>query len=402
MKQIADRIVEFRRVPASSIKPNSLNPRRHPKAQREATEEVLSRIGMADALIVRRCEQEGYLFENLDGHLRAEILGDQLVWVVVVDLDDAEVPLFLATFDPLSALATNDEGALSELLKGMDASSEGLRLLLSRLAAEASLRPRPDADDVASKVPARARPGDVFRTDLHTIGCIDSRDPDSFSRVMDGELARMVLTDPPFGVHLEGRGKRRMTIEGDDEGAADLAADVFRTISAHVAPSSGIYVFHPSGPAQARFLDAITGAGWSIRQLLVWLKDSMVLSHSDYHHRAEVITYACSPGPARFGRGGVGWYGSHSEQSVLEFARPKASALHPSMKPVALLQRLICNSSAPGDVVIDPFLGSGSSLIAAEVTGRRLIGADVDPAYVDAALARYESFTGTRAKKVSS
>jgi DNA modification methylase len=130
-----------------------------------------------------------------------------------------------------------------------------------------------------------------------------------------------------------------------------------------LVPGAALYVFHPAGAAQMTFLQAFIAAGWELRQSLVWLKDSIVLGHSDFHYRHEPIAYANTPSDRRFGRGASGWYGGHAESSVIEVPRPKASRLHPTMKPVELLRRLVANSSALGDVVLDPFLGSGSSLI---------------------------------------
>lgn len=150
------------------------------------------------------------------------------------------------------------------------------------------------------------------------------------------------------------------------------------------------------------FLQAFTAQGWELRQLLAWVKDALVLGHADYHHRFEPILYGNTPCGHRFGRGASGWYGGHAEASVLEVPRPRSSPEHPTAKPVELLRRLLANSSAPGDVVLDPFLGSGSTLIAAELLGRRCFGVEIDPAYTDVALSRWESFTARRATREGS
>jgi DNA modification methylase len=125
----------------------------------------------------------------------------------------------------------------------------------------------------------------------------------------------------------------------------------------------------------------------------------MVLGHADYHHRHEPILYGHAPAEGRWGRGAAGWYGGHAEASVLEVPRPKASPEHPTAKPVELVRRMIANSSAPKDVVLDPFLGSGSTLIAADQLGRRCFGVEIDPRYTDVAVRRWERFTGRKATR---
>lgn len=129
----------------------------------------------------------------------------------------------------------------------------------------------------------------------------------------------------------------------------------------------------------------------------------MVLGHSDYHVRHESLLYGWIPGPGRPGRGkheGSRWFGDHAQTSVFEIDRPKASREHPTMKPVELILRCLTNSSRAGDAILDPFLGSGSTLIAAEQLGRRCFGIEIEPRYVDVAVRRWEEFTGEKAECV--
>lgn len=216
---------------------------------------------------------------------------------------------------------------------------------------------------------------------------------------MGKERARLLLSDPPWGIGYSGKTPRSLRIENDDEeGLPDLLRRAFAAIDPVLARGAPIYVFHPAGPASVYFTDAVREAGWKIRQGLVWVKDSMVLGHGDFHYRHEPILYAGKPGdPA--GRGRAGWYGGNAETSVLEVPCPKANRDHPTAKPVELISHLMANSSTFGDVVLDPFLGSGSTLIAAERLSRRAFGVEIDPTYVEIAIARWEAFTARRAKK---
>jgi len=131
------------------------------------------------------------------------------------------------------------------------------------------------------------------------------------------------------------------------------------------------------------------------------VKDSMVLGHSDYHVRHEDILYGWKFGPGRPGRGkhsGSRWYGDHTQTTVFQIDRPKRSAEHPTMKPVELVSIMLTNSSRSGDLVLDPFLGSGTTMIAAERLGRRCYGMEIEPRYVDVAVRRWEEFTGRKAE----
>jgi DNA modification methylase len=393
-----NRIVGLSYLKASELAEHPRNWRKHPSFQRKALDEVLARVGFAGALIVRVDPEGRHVV--IDGHLRRQIAADEQVPCLVVDVDEQESELLLATWDPLSSLATSDPAVFAELVARQDESSEVLRQLFAKTTREAGPIPR-DAD--REQIPAvpsspRSRAGDLYRLGEHRLLCGDARSAKDVSRLMGKARARMLLTDPPWGVSYSGKTRRALRIVGDEQdGLEELLADAFSAIAPALSPGAALYVFHPSGPGQASFLAAFGAQGWVHRQTLTWLKDVLVLGHADYHHRAEPILYGHSPTKARFGRGASGWYGGHAESSVLEVPRPKASREHPISKPVELLRRLIANSSAPGDIVLDPFLGSGSSLIAAELLGRRCFAIEIDPAFVDVCVARWETYSGRKA-----
>jgi DNA modification methylase len=398
-KRYRGRITALRYVKASELREHPRQWRIHNSFQRKALDEVLARIGFAGALIARETS-DGLVL--LDGHLRREIAGDELVPVLIVDVDEKEADLLIAVWDPLSALATGDPEILAALTGSLTEPSEVLRQLLSRTLAEAGPILRgTDPEDIPPP-PARpkSKPGDLIRLGDHRLLVADARSLSSYTRLMGKAKAQMMCTDPPFGVSIQGRTPRALRIQGDDaEGLPALLASSFAGAASVLSAGAGIYIFHPAGALQRVFLDAIDAQGWVVRQSLVWVKDSLVLGRSDWHYRHEPILYANTPSPRRFGRGGIGWYGGHSESSVLEVPRPKASALHPTSKPTELMRRLIANSSAPGDIVLDPYLGGGSSMIAAQQLGRRCYGIEIDPVYADVATTRWEAFTGQKATR---
>jgi DNA modification methylase len=168
-----------------------------------------------------------------------------------------------------------------------------------------------------------------------------------------------------------------------------------------LADGAAIYVAHPAGALSVVFAQRFLAQGWRLHQTLVWVKDSLVPGHSDYQYRHEPVLFGYKAAQGRRGRGSSGWYGGNDCSSVFEVPRPKASPDHPTSKPVALVEAMVKNSSRSGEVVLDPFLGSGSTLIACERLGRHCYGIELDPRYVDVAVKRWETFTGRKAEKLS-
>jgi DNA modification methylase len=179
-----------------------------------------------------------------------------------------------------------------------------------------------------------------------------------------------------------------------------LLGAAFGCVDAALVEGAALYVAHPAGPGGLVFGSCFEAQGWRLRQTLVWVKDAFVLGRSDYHYRHEPILYGFKPGEGRLGRGGRGWYGGNGEQSVLEIPRPRASREHPTMKPPELVAVGVRNSSRRGEVVLDPFAGSGSTLVACEALGREARLIELEPGYCDVIVARFERLTGQSAKRI--
>lgn len=239
-------------------------------------------------------------------------------------------------------------------------------------------------------------PGDLWTLGSHRLLCGDATDPQDVDRLMGEERAEVLWTDPPYGVDYLGKTADALTIEGDlPQGLEGLLNESFAQASRVLAPGARLYVCHPAGPASATFLGAFAAQGWRLRQTLVWVKDRFVLGHADYHYQHEPILYGHVPAGGRWGRGAKGWYGGNARSSVFEIDRPAASREHPTMKPVELIRRCLADASVIGQVVLDPFAGSGSTLVACEMMGRRGFGVEIDPRYCDVAVDRFEALTGT-------
>lgn len=179
------------------------------------------------------------------------------------------------------------------------------------------------------------------------------------------------------------------------DGVRGLLEAAFSLAHEVLVPGAAVYSCAPAGPLMADFMAAFGASGISLRQTLVWLKDAFVLGRSDYHYRHEPILYGFKPYPGggRLGRGGERWHGDSRQTSVLEVDRPRASRTHPTMKPPELIEVMLGNSTRRGTVVLDPFAGSGSTLIAAERLGRKSRLIELDAGYCDVVVARYEALT---------
>jgi site-specific DNA-methyltransferase (adenine-specific) len=232
--------------------------------------------------------------------------------------------------------------------------------------------------------------GQLWRLGDHRIICGDCTDRAVVEKVMAGEKAVCMWTDPPYGVEYVGKTKDAMTIEND--GADDLPGLLtasFLLADSVLVEGAPIYVAHPAGALQMVFDKCFVDVGWKFHETLVWVKDSMVLGHSDYHYKHEPIIYGWK-GKNRF------WYSGRDQVSVFEIPRPKRSAEHPTMKPPELVEVCMQNSTKNADIVYEPFSGSGTSIIACERLGRKCRAIEISPAYVAVSIQRWVDTTGGR------
>ena len=212
--------------------------------------------------------------------------------------------------------------------------------------------PLPEAPETA--------PGDLYLLGDHRLLCADARDQDSYTPLLEAERAALLWTDPPYGISYQGKTTAALRIENDGAGGLEaLLSDSFAAADSVLSPGARLYVAHPAGELSLVFGNTFVAQGWRLRQTIVWVKDQFVLGRSDYHYRHEPIIYGHKPGTGRIGRGARGWYGDHAQDSLLEVARPRQSSEHPTMKPPELVERCLSNSTRRGDLVLDPFAGSG-------------------------------------------
>jgi DNA modification methylase len=390
-------------VRIGDLRPDPANPRRISDAELESLTRSIQEFGLVDPIIARR--DDSTVIGGHQGLLAARRLGYKTVPVIYVDLSPVKAQLLNVALNRISG--DWDKELLSRLLAdlettpGIDLSLTGfgedeLAQLLKNLDAR-DKRDREESFDLdaawkAAKADTRVQRGDMWRLGDHRIMCGDSGQEADVARLMAGETARLMVTDPPYGVAYESDGKKSKKgrpIADDDLGTEQpkFWTDAFK----HWPLDGDAYVFGPSGPLIFQLAAALTASGIEPRQLLIWVKDRLVLGRSHYHYRHEHIFYGW--------KGKSSWNGSRKEDSVWEEARPADSPEHPTIKPLPLCERAIENSSQLNNVVIDPFLGSGTTLIAAERIGRRCFGMEIDRAYCGLVLQRWEAFTGGKAEK---
>lgn len=249
-----------------------------------------------------------------------------------------------------------------------------------------------DPDDAPSELPPDpvTRRGELWQLGPHRLVVGDSTDPGVWELLLGGGTPDCLWTDPPYGLSYVGKTRDALTIENDgldETQLARLLRDVFDLSMKHVPPGAPWYVASPPGPLHLAFGRVLMDLG-VYRQTLIWVKDQFVLGHSDYHYRHEPIYYGWVPGAAHRATP------DRQQDSVFEFPRPKRSAEHPNMKPVGLIEQHITNSTDWGALVVDPFAGSGSTLIACHGTGRRAVLIELDPQYADVICRRYQEHTG--------
>lgn len=405
--KIRDRIKELRRVKASELIPNPKNWRTHPIAQQDALKGILAEVGFAGAVLARELDDGSLML--IDGHMRAEATTDQEIPVLILDVDEAESDKLLATFDPIAAMAESDPAALDALLRNVDTGSEALQKMLAELADGAGLYqdkeiledevPEPPADPIT-------KPGDLWVLGDHRVLCGDSTKADDVGRLMGGATSTVVFTDPPYGVSVgkknvflntfQKAGRCLENLDMDDMSSEELggmlkkAFTLWRTV---MADDCSVFVCSPQGGGLGMMMMMMMKeSGLGVRHILNWVKNcaTFSLGRLDYDYQHEPILFTWVKTHKRKKEGAF-------QTSVWAVDKPMKNKEHPTMKPVALPTCAILNHSDSGDIVADPFLGSGTTLIAAEQNNRKCYGMEISPAYCDVIVQRWEKLTGKTA-----
>ena len=398
----------------SEVIPYANNPRDNSKAI-DAVAASIREFGFKVPVVIDR--------NNIliTGHTRLEAarkLGIQKIPAIrAADLTEAQVKAFRLADNKVGEIATWNEAALARELQALD----DLNFDMDIDGVEDPEVPE-DPDPIT-------QPGDIFRLGSHRLLCGDSALPEDINRLTEGQETDLILTDPPYNVAYEGKTAAAMTIENDSmssEEYIDFLTRVLRTASDTLKKGGGFYIFYANG-----FNYEVTSALHAVpelqlKQVLIWVKNTIVLGRQDYQWQHEPCLYGWKAGGPHYfcdsrcestvidDRPDIGKMSKADLQSlcrellnrtpcptsILREDKPARSDIHPTMKPVKLFARLMANSTKKGEAVLDIFGGSGTTIIAAEQLGRRAYAMELSPRYCDAIISRWEAMTGKKAAKL--
>src|SRR5262249_34143852 len=397
--KIRDRIIELRRVPASELLPNPKNWRRHPAKQRRAVRAVLREIGYAGALLAR-VDGDGKLV-LIDGHLRAGLTPDDQVPVLILNVSEKEADKILATLDPLTGMAESDSKEWAALLEGIESDLPEFADLLSDLSPQAGLYPGLTDENAIPEPPTEpiTETGDLFILGKHRLLCGDATNPLDVQRLLDGQVPNLMISDVPYGVSYDPSWRNRAARSGKIAFAARREGTVANddrvdwSAAYRQFPGAIVYIWYASlfGNEVQQSLEK---CGFELRSQLIWPKPRFAISRRHYHWSHECCYYAVRR------RSSANWCGDRSQTTLWTVTTGPEDADkndHGTPKPVELMRKPMSNHTHSGALVYDGFLGSGTTLIAAETCGRVCLGIEIDPHYVDVSIRRWQNFTGQKA-----
>lgn len=390
--------------PVANLKLLPGNPRR---GDVDAVARSYDRFGQRKPIVARRSDMT--VIAGNHQLQAAQRLGWTHVAVVWTDDDDLTAKAYALADNRTADLGSYDEDALGALLtlvsvdEALLASTGYDEKFLSDLLSRANANNRDFSSDpeiIPDNAIAHTTLGDVWILGRHRLVCGDSTDKAQHRVAVNGSQIDLVWTDPPYGVDIQERDASQAKLRGrrkdgkgvlnDDLSGDDLSTFLLLALSnayEECRPGAAWYVAGPGGDLSVTFGSVLREIG-VLRHLLVWVKDAFVMGRADYHYRHEMIYYGWKEGAAHT------WNSDRKQDSILEFARPKKSPEHPTMKPLDLIAYCIENSSLPTDHILDPFGGSGSTLMAAHSTGRTAHLIELDPRYCDVICARFQKATG--------
>jgi len=417
LHQLATDIAELDLLPG--------NPR---KGDIDAVARSLEQFGQRKPIVARRADRT--VIAGNHTLQAARKLGWTEIAVVWVDDDDASAKAFALADNRTADLGTYDDEALLALIEEVHQADAALLETTGWTEADMhelidSIHPDTidvpdDADDVPSNPPAITVPGDIWLLGPHRLLCGDATSTSDLDKLMSGNTADCIFTDPPYNVAYDGGTDKKMTIANDDmtdDAFHRFLLDSFTAMQTVLKAGGAIYVCHADRSTNA-FRNAFHESGFLLKQVLIWVKDRFVLSRQDYNWQHEPILYGWKPGAAH------NWYGPFNQSTVIDnetditdlkkdelikliedmrstttvvrHKRPGRSDEHPTMKPVELIVQLTINNTRAGNIILDPFGGSGSTLIAAHQSRRICHTVELDEHYCDVICARFQKLTGIK------
>ena len=421
--------LDIQEMRTADLVPYAGNAKEHPQRQVEQIAASIEQFGFNDPVgIWHDADGRPVIVEGHGRVMAAQMLGMESVPVVTLDhLDDEGRRAYGIAHNATNMSSGFDDDALrAELAAISQIDMEAFGVDVSAVLEQVAQVPEDDAP-TPENVSQRVTEGDAWRMGEHVLVCGDATDPAAYARLFhDSGRADMLLTDPPYNVDYVGKTADALTIEGDDMSACEYVAFLADALSAAggaLREGGAFYLWYAAWRTREMF-EACRGAHLEVRQAIYWIKQQFVLGRQDYQWQTEPCLYGWRDGAAH-------WFApTRTERNVIDDtldpdrmtkeqlrdalrgiidavptdaiheAKPNRNGEHPTMKPVRLFARLIRNSSRPGETVLDPFAGSGTTVVACEGMGRRARVIELDPRYCDVILERWERMTGKTAERV--
>ena len=394
-----ERKLEWRQI--ADLIPYARNARTHSDEQVAQIAASIKEFGWTNPILV---DGDNGIIAGHGRLAAARKLGNTEVPVIeLTGLSEAQKRAYILADNKLALNAGWDIDLLAEELKELKDLNFDLELtgfsdkeLADFLAEEVEGLTDEDAVPDVQEEP-KTKLGDIYQLGNHRLMCGDSCSLTDMEKLCDGQLVDMWLTDPPYNVAYEGKTKDALTIQNDsmgDDKFRQFLRDAYVTADLVMKPGAVFYIWHADSEGY-NFRGAAQDAGWKVRQCLIWKKSTMVMGRQDYHWKHEPCLYGWKEGAGHL------WATDRKQTTILEFDKPSRNGEHPTMKPVALFEYQMLNNTKGGDIVLDSFGGSGTTLLAAEKNGRYARLMELDPKYCDVIVKRWEDFTGKKAKLVN-
>lgn len=384
-------------IPIEDIKPYENNAKLHPQEQIQQIKNSILEFGFDDPIAIWK---DNIIIEGHGRLIAAQELGYKEIPVIRLDsLTDEQRRAYTLVHNQLTMNSGFDIEMLNIELGGIDSidmSDFGFEFEPSFGDGSS---PEVVEDDYNEELPEepKSKLGDIYQLGRHRLMCGDSTSIENVKELTGGELVDMLLTDPPYNVAYEGKTKDKLTIKNDsmeDTAFRTFLRDAFTAANEVMKAGAVFYIWHADSEGY-NFRGACHDIGWQVREVLIWNKNSMVLGWQDYQWKHEPCLYGWKEGASHL------WASDRKQTTVIDFNRPTKADIHPTMKPIGLFDYQIQNNTKGGDAVLDLFNGSGTTIMACEQNGRRAFCMELDPRYVDAAIDRWEQFTGEKAVKLN-
>lgn len=385
------KIADMQEVSLSKLKPYERNAKIHGEEQIKMLMASIQEFGFLSPCLVERGT-----FNLIAGHGRVEAarrLGmEKVPCVFVEDITEAQRRAYILADNRLTELGEWNMDLVTDELTALDDMDFDISLTGFELESETPEITEDDYEPTPPKEP-KAKRGDIYQLGRHRLMCGDATSTEDVGMLTGGVLVDLYLTDPPYNVDYTGKTKDALKIENDkkkDDEFRSFLVSAFYAAKTVMKGGAAFYIWHADSEGY-NFRSACKDAGWTVRQCLIWAKNSMVMGRQDYQWKHEPCLYGWNDG------GSHAWYSDRKQTTILNFDRPTRSAEHPTMKPIPLFDYLIRNSTKTGDIVLDTFGGSGTTIMACEQDERCGYLMELDPRYVDVIIDRWEQFTGERA-----